>query len=68
MRGMSKGTFVVCIDNRGYAASLEPRKAYRAMSDPDAQQHGMLRVVDESCEDYLYPAKLFVPLVAPSAR
>lgn len=65
---MSKVTFVLCIDNRGYAASLGPRKVYRALRDPGAEQHGLLRVVDESCEDYLYPAWLFVPLVAPPTR
>jgi hypothetical protein len=48
---------VICISNQGYPASLEPRKIYRVLSEepPD-----MLRVVDESGEDYLYPASLFV--------
>jgi hypothetical protein len=68
MRGMSSGTLVLCVDNRGYAASLELRKVYRALSDPGAEQQAMLRVVDESCEDYLYPAKLFVPVAGPSSR
>jgi hypothetical protein len=60
-------TFVLCIDNRGYAASLEQRKVYRAMSDPAAEKHAMVRVVDESSEDYLFPAKLFVPIAVPEA-
>jgi hypothetical protein len=63
----SNDTFVLCIDNRGYGASLEPRKVYRAMSDPAAEKHAMLRVVDESSEDYLFPAKLFVPIEVPQA-
>jgi hypothetical protein len=62
---MSNDRFVLCIDNRGFAASLEPRKVYRAVSDPVAEQHAMVRVVDESSEDYLFPAKLFVPIAVP---
>jgi len=60
-------TFVLCIDNRGYGVSLEQRKVYRAMSDPEAEKHAMVRVVDESSEDYLFPAKLFVPIAVPRA-
>ena len=51
---------VVCIDNDGYPASLERRKIYVALRDPAAEKHGLLRVVDESGEDYLYP-KMFLP-------
>ncbi len=51
--------FVVCINNEGYEASLETRKIYIARSDANAQQHGLLRVIDESGEDYLYPSTLF---------
>ena len=64
---MSDDTFVLCIDNRGYGASLEPRKVYRAMSDPTAEKHAMVRVIDESNEDYLFPAKLFIPVAVPPA-
>jgi hypothetical protein len=64
---MSESTFVLCISNRGYAASLERRKVYRTLSDPGAEQHGLVRVVDESGEDYLFPAKLFVPIAVPRA-
>ena len=56
---------MVCIRNRGYAASLELRKIYRALADPDAGQHGYLRVLDESGGDYLYPADFFLPLDLP---
>ena len=62
---MSDDTFVLCIDNRGYAASLEQCKVYRAKHDLLAERHGMIRVVDESGEDYLFPAKLFVPISVP---
>jgi hypothetical protein len=50
---------VVCIDNEGYAASLEKRKIYIALRDAAAEKHGLLRVVDESGGDYLYPKKSF---------
>lgn len=50
---------MVCLSNRGFAASLDERKIYRALPDLQAQRLGMLRIVDESGEDYLYPAKHF---------
>ena len=50
---------VVCIDNAGYTASLERRKLYFAVRDPEAEKHGLLRVVDKSGEDYLYPKAFF---------
>lgn len=59
--------FFLCIRNRGYAASLQLRTVYQAMSDPEAESHGMLRIVDESGEDYLFPAGLFVPIEVPIA-
>jgi hypothetical protein len=46
---------VVCVNNDGYAASLEKRKIYIALPDPVGQKHGLVRVVDESGDDYLYP-------------
>jgi hypothetical protein len=61
----SKQRFVVCVRNDAYPASLERRKIYRALHDATAQRHGQLRVVDESGEDYLYPADLFVPIELP---
>ena len=51
--------FVLCVENKGYAASLEPRKVYRLIADVQASRHGQLRVVDESGEDYLYPKTFF---------
>jgi hypothetical protein len=57
--------FVVCIKNEGYQASLEPRKIYQVLPDTMAQTHGMIRVVDESGEDYLYPASYFSNIVLP---
>jgi hypothetical protein len=59
--------FVLCVESAGYSASLEARKIYQALSDPEAERHGLLRVIDESGEDYLYPASLFVPIQVPEA-
>jgi hypothetical protein len=50
---------VVCVDNDGYPASLETRKIYVALPDSDAEQHGLMRIIDESGDDYLYPRALF---------
>jgi hypothetical protein len=52
--------YAICVDNTDYPASLELRKIYRVLSDPDAEQDGDLRIIDESGEDYLYPADYFV--------
>jgi hypothetical protein len=59
--------FVVCINNQDYPASLELHKIYRVLPDEDAAADGDLRVVDESGEDYLYPAARFVPINLPDA-
>ncbi len=59
--------FAVCVDNDGYPASLELHKIYRVLPDEVAQADGDLRIVDESGEDYLYPAERFVPLELPQA-
>jgi len=56
---------VVCLSNRGYGASLEARRIYRAVPDAPARRRGMLRVVDESGESYLYPAERFGSLALP---
>lgn len=60
--------FAVCIDNLEYPASLERYKVYRVLSDPDAEQDGDLRVIDESGEDYLYPKTYFVLLDLPRSN
>ena len=58
-------SFVLCLSNDGYAASLEPRKIYVAFRDAAAERNGLLRVVDESGEDYLYSRERFAPLKLP---
>ena len=59
--------FILCIDHGGYPEALEPRKLYQLVTDPGAVAQGMRRVVDESGEDYLYPASCFVELPLPSS-
>ena len=61
----SKKLFVVCLKNEGYAASLELRKIYEIIPDERAADHQMIRVVDESGEDYLYPSDFFIPIDLP---
>lgn len=57
--------FVVCLSNDDYAASLELRKIYATLPDAAALKLGMLRVVDESGEDYLYPSDRFGEIELP---
>ena len=59
--------FVACVDNSGYLASLELHKIYRVIPDDDAAQHGDIRVIDESGEDYLYSANRFIAIEVPKA-
>ena len=56
---------VLCLRNRGYEVSLERRKLYQVIPDRDAAKHGQLRVIDESGEDYLYPASFFAFVKLP---
>jgi hypothetical protein len=58
---------VVCVKNDGYAVSLEKRKLYVALRDISADKHGMLRVIDESGEDYLYPKTFFRSIALPQS-
>ncbi len=57
--------YAVCINNEGYKASLEVGKLYRVLAAPD--EHQMMRVVDNSGEDYLFEATCFFPLELPPA-
>jgi hypothetical protein len=56
---------VICVDNTGYEVSLERRKIYVTLSDSKSAKSGLLRVIDESGEDYLYPEEGFVFLTLP---
>jgi hypothetical protein len=59
--------FAVCVNDAGAPGSLEVRKIYRVLDDAEAEAHGLLRVIDESEEDYLFPATCFVPVEVPKA-
>lgn len=59
--------FVVCIRNSDHPASLELRKIYEVIPDPKALKQNLVRIIDESGEDYLYPASFFVPVKLPQA-
>lgn len=59
--------FVVCIRNKQYPASLELRKLYQVLPDQAAAQHGQIRVIDESGEDYLYPEEYFIAVELPQS-
>jgi hypothetical protein len=59
--------FVLCIKNRGFEVSLEPRKLYQVLPDSDAAKHQQLRIIDESGEDYLYPENYFREINLPQA-
>jgi hypothetical protein len=63
----SRSTFAVCVRNDDYQASLELRKLYSVLPDEFGDQHDMIRVVDESGEDYLYPNSYFVRVELPRA-
>ncbi len=63
----SSAQFAVCVNNADYPVSLELHKIYRVLRDEDAATDGDIRVIDESGEDYLYPAECFVFVELPRA-
>ncbi len=68
MNKNSRGGFVICIDNKGYAASLDVGKVYRTLpTEKISRDHGMIRVIDNEGEDYLYSTKHFVEVRLPRA-
>ncbi len=66
-KGLAGPRFAVCVRNDGYEASLERNKIYTLVPDAAAEREGDVRVVDESGEDYLYPADWFVAIEVPEA-
>lgn len=61
----TKAKFVLCVNDGGHPESLETRKLYETIEDAKASAEGMIRVIDESGEDYLYPESNFVELSLP---
>lgn len=62
----SKIQFVVCIKNDG-CEDLELRKIYQVLPDAKTAEDDYIRIIDESGEDYLYPAVYFYPVKLPQA-
>ena len=60
-------SFALCVDNDGYEASLIPGKVYSIVSDLRGAQDDLIRIVDESGEDYLYHKSHFVLVDFPPA-
>jgi hypothetical protein len=60
--------FVVCVSNDDYPLDLARNRVYEVLADPSAERSGWIRVVDETGEDYLYPARLFRPSEGSQAR
>ena len=53
--------FLLCVKNEGYPALLEVRKVYQAVPDVMAPALNLVRVIDDTGEDYLYPEEYFIP-------
>ncbi len=64
--GKSEVRFAICINDGGYVDDLNVRTVYRVLADESAARSNYIRVIDETGEDYLYPANLFVPIEVPS--
>jgi hypothetical protein len=60
-----KTLFLLCIDDGGAPEALDKRKLYEVLTDADAASEGMVRVIDESGEDYLYPRSFFAVIALP---
>ena len=61
----SEPILAICVDNTDYEMSLELRKVYPVLPDTDAEQDDYVRVIDETGEDYLFPASRFVMITVP---
>jgi hypothetical protein len=67
MPKLASRQLVVCVNSADYPVSLETRKIYVTLRDAAAGKQGLLRIIDESGEDYLYPAQLFRPIALPQS-
>lgn len=65
-RDNKENLFALCVNDGGYPESLEVRKVYRIVPDEKAEARKYIRIIDETEEDYLYPAALFVMLNLPA--
>ena len=65
MSTRAKKRYVLCLSNKGYPASLEIRKLYQTLPDAEGAKVGLVRVIDETGEDYLYPKEMFAAIALP---
>jgi hypothetical protein len=65
MKHSKEPHFAICVNNSGYDVSLVPRKLYELLPDPSCASRNLCRIIDESGEDYCYPASMFVPIALP---
>ncbi|MGA7683690.1 MAG: hypothetical protein WCA58_01645 [Terriglobales bacterium] len=63
----SSNSFMICVRNESHPASLELRKLYELIPDPKASKLHLVRIIDESGEDYLYPEEYFVAVKLPQS-
>jgi hypothetical protein len=61
---LNKRKFVICIDNTYFPASLTKYKKYELIPDSKAEEERMVRVIDNSGEDYLFSMNHFILLEA----
>ena len=64
---MEKPQFAICVKNENYPASLELWKVYRVLPDEKASRRNLVRIIDESGEDYLFSNSFFVSVELPQA-
>ena len=60
-----KRSFAICVDNTDYEAALILRKVYEIIPDDLGGKDDLIRIVDESGEDYLYHKSGFVLVEFP---
>ena len=65
MNKTSDKKFALCIDNSDYKASLITRKVYEIIPDEKGSEDDLIRIIDESGEDYLYHKSHFVLVEFP---
>ena len=61
----SERRVAVCISSEGYSASLVPRRLYEVLPDEKASRKGLVRVIDDTGEDYLFPTSMFEEIDLP---
>ncbi len=58
--------FVICVNNESNPIHLTMHKVYRVLPSAKADKHGLIRLIDDSGEDYYYPVPMFRPIELPA--